>query len=137
MDQPDPAASDRVYVGPKSLPAESAYRTLETETVRLAPEIDPRQSPTQPSLSRAAAGRHGAWWMVGALVLVLAGGLWGVLRRPESRRVAPQPSSRGQPTLAPVATVQSLPSTAPTASASALVPRPRQAKVSEPPRPLF
>ena len=45
----------RTYVAPQALPATTDHKTLEIETVRLSPEIDPRRMLTQPSLARVRA----------------------------------------------------------------------------------
>jgi len=42
----------QTYVAPQALPPVTDHKTLEIETVRLAPEIDPRRMLTQPSLAR-------------------------------------------------------------------------------------
>jgi hypothetical protein len=42
----------RTYVAPQELPPVTDHKTLEIETVRLSPEIDPRRMLTQPSLAR-------------------------------------------------------------------------------------
>ncbi len=45
----------RTYVAPQALPPVTDHRTLEIETVRLSPEIDPRRMLTQPSMARVRA----------------------------------------------------------------------------------
>lgn len=42
----------RVYVSPQPAPLGSDPRTIETATIRLAPDIDPRRMPTLPSQAR-------------------------------------------------------------------------------------
>ena len=42
----------RAYVPPRALPPVTDHKTLEIQTVRLAPEIDPRRAPTQPGVAR-------------------------------------------------------------------------------------
>jgi hypothetical protein len=157
MSKPDPAIPEqqpaaspnpdraRAYVGPQALPPESPYATLETDTIRLAPEIDPRRVPTEPSLARVRSRRGGRWWVVGLAAVALVAVVMAVAPRtsPRPAAVASAVASRPGP-----AVVES--AGAPTSTASALAepsgvsPQPRPApqrvrppRTVEPPRSLF